>query len=250
MHIMLVNDDGIHAPGIRVLADAAIAAGHRVSVCAPAEERSAASHSITLRGGLKPERVEFYGAEIAYAVDGTPADCARLGLFLIPGVDAVLSGVNNGENLGGACVYSGTVAAAMEASMSGVPGMAVSYGAHNKHCYEATAKVAMKVLDWMMEHPLPRGQLYNLNVPDLPYEEIRGVVPAKLTPRYLESPNYRPVMAEDGMRYAYLHGESGVPQDDPEGDEAKYKAGFATITAVSWNMMAVGSAPDVSGISL
>ena len=104
MHLMLVNDDGIRAPGIRALCAAAVAAGHRVSVCAPDCERSAASHSITLRQGLRAERTDFPGAEVAYAVSGTPADCARLGLYLIPGVDAVISGVNNGSNLGGACI--------------------------------------------------------------------------------------------------------------------------------------------------
>ena len=78
MHLMLVNDDGIHAPGIRALCAAAKACGHRASVCAPDQERSAASHSITLRRPLHAQRVEFPGAEVAYAVDGLPADCARL----------------------------------------------------------------------------------------------------------------------------------------------------------------------------
>ena len=114
MHLMLVNDDGIHAPGIRALCDAAIAAGHKVSLCAPDRERSAASHAITLGAPIKARKIDFPGAEVAYAASGTPADCARLGLYLIPGVDAVLSGVNNGSNMGGACIYSGTVSAATE----------------------------------------------------------------------------------------------------------------------------------------
>ena len=116
MHLMLVNDDGIHAPGIRALCDAAVAAGHRVSICAPDRERSAASHSITLGKSLTARKIDYPGAEVAYAAGGTPADCARLGLYLIPGVDAVISGINNGSNMGGACIYSGTVAAATEAS--------------------------------------------------------------------------------------------------------------------------------------
>ena len=134
--------------------------------------------------------------------------------------------------------------------MSGVPAMAVSYGAYNKHCYDATAKVAVKMLDWMAEHPLPRGEVYNLNVPDLPYEELRGIAPATLTPRYLDAPNYRAVMAEDGMRYVYLAGESGVPLDDPEGDHMKSKAGYITLSVLTWNMLAAGSAPDVSDVTL
>ena len=125
MHLMLVNDDGIHAPGIRALCDAATAAGHRVSISAPDRERSAASHAISLADSLKAERIDYPGAGTAFVVNGTPADCARLGLFLIPDVDVVISGVNNGSNMGGACIYSGTVAAATEASMSGTPGLAV-----------------------------------------------------------------------------------------------------------------------------
>ena len=96
MHIMLTNDDGVHALGIRTLARVLSEAGHRVSVCAPDRERSAASHSITLRRALNVEKVEFPGAETAYAADDTPADCARLGLYLIPDVDLVISGINNG----------------------------------------------------------------------------------------------------------------------------------------------------------
>ena len=112
MHILLVNDDGIHAPGIRTLAQTLASRGHRVSVCAPDRERSAASHSITLREPVTAQRVDLPGAETAYAASGTPADCARLGLYLIPDAEMVISGINNGPNLGGACIYSGTVGAA------------------------------------------------------------------------------------------------------------------------------------------
>ena len=164
MHIMLTNDDGVHALGIRTLARVLSEAGHRVSVCAPDRERSAASHSITLRRALNVEKVEFPGAEIAYAADGTPADCARLGLYLIPDVDLVISGINNGSNLGGACVYSGTVGAAMEASMSGVPALASSIGAFDHSDYVPAARITLKVAEWMMEHPLARGEFYNLNM--------------------------------------------------------------------------------------
>ena len=109
MHILLTNDDGIHAEGLRALCDGLTAAGHRVSVCAPDRERSAASHSVTLNRPLKAVRVDFPGAVRAWAADGTPADCASLGVWLTDDdpVDLVVAGINWGMNLGGAGVYSG-----------------------------------------------------------------------------------------------------------------------------------------------
>ena len=250
MHLMLVNDDGIHAPGIRALCDAALAAGHRVSVCAPDCERSAASHAITIRGGMRAERIDFPGAETAYAASGTPADCARLGLYLIPGVDAVISGVNNGENQGGACVYSGTVGAAMEASMSGTPALAASLCAYNTHEYAAAAKLAVRVAEWMLAHPLPRGALYNLNVPALPYEEIRGVRAAKLASTYLDSPCYVETDTAEGRLYSYIHGVDSVAVNDPETDVMLTRAGYASLTQLTWDMRLNAPDPDPSDIEL
>ena len=250
MHLMLVNDDGIRAPGIRALCAAAVAAGHRVSVCAPDCERSAASHSITLRQGLRAERTDFPGAEVAYAVSGTPADCARLGLYLIPGVDTVISGVNNGSNLGGACIYSGTVGAAMEASMSGTPALAASLCAFNTDEYAAAAKLAVRVAEWMMDHPLPRGAIYNLNVPALPWEEIRGVKAALLSSTYLDSPNYVETRTEGGAAYSYAHGEDSVAVLDPDSDVPLTQAGYATLTKLTWDLRLNAPDPDVSGIVL
>ncbi|MGN0801618.1 MAG: 5'/3'-nucleotidase SurE [Candidatus Faecivicinus sp.] len=250
MHLMLVNDDGIHAPGIRALCDAALAAGHRVSVCAPDCERSAASHAITIRGGLRAERIDFPGAETAYAASGTPADCARLGLYLIPGVDAVISGVNNGENQGGACIYSGTVAAAMEASMSGTPALAASLCAYNTHEYAAAAKLAVRVAEWMLAHPLPRGALYNLNVPALPYEEIRGVRAAKLASTYLDSPRYVETDTAEGRLYSYIHGVDSVAVNGPETDVMLTRAGYASLTQLTWDLRLNAPDPDPSDIEL
>ena len=250
MHLLLVNDDGIHAPGLRALCDAAVAAGHRVSICAPHCERSAASHSITLREPLRAERVDYPGAEIAYAATGTPADCARLGLYLIPNVDAVLSGINNGSNLGGACIYSGTVGAATEASMSGAPALAVSQCGWNNHEYAAAGKIAMRVLDWMQSHPLARGAIYNLNIPELPYEEILGVRAVRLSPTYLDTPAYNEVIVDGETRYAYTHGTDFIPMTDLTGDVPTTHAGYATLSKLTWDLRLDADDPDVSDIQL
>ena len=244
MHLMLVNDDGVRAPGLRALCAAAAAAGHRVSVCAPSGEQSGASHSMSFRRRLRPERADVPGAEAAYAVDATPATCARFGLFLIPEVDFVLSGINDGANMGGACVYSGTVSAAIEASMSGAQAMAVSLCAPNGGDFEAAARVALRALEYAREHPLPRGCAYNLNVPALPYAQIRGVRAASVAPTYLDSPAYRP----DGEgAYLYEHGEEAFPL--PAGcDKRLTQEGWATLTKLTWNLQM--NAPDPDDLAL
>lgn len=249
MHIMLVNDDGIHAPGIQTLCRAAREAGHQVSVCAPDGERSAISHAITLSRLLNVVETEMEGAELALKVDGTPADCASLGLYLIPQVDMVISGINNGPNLGGAAVYSGTIAAAMEASMSGVPALAVSLCEWGWEDYLPAARVALRVAEWAREHPLPKGAVYSLNVPALPYGEIRGVRPAMLSPMFIGKPDFSRVETEAGVRYQFIGG-TDEPLDDPSYDTTKVGQGFATLTTLTWNLRLSGPDPDTSGIRL
>lgn len=245
MHLMLVNDDGYAAPGLRALATALAAAGHRVSVCAPEREQSGASHAMTFRLSLRPRPVEVAGAEAAVAVDASPATCARLGLFLFPEVDFVLSGINDGANMGGACVYSGTVSAAVEAAMSGAQSMAVSLRAPNGGAFEAAARVALRVLDYARSHPLPRGCCYNLNIPALPYEAIRGVRAAQVAPTYLDAPAYR--LAPDGA-YLYEHGEESAPLDDPRCDALLVRAGYAALSKLTWNLQM--NAPDPDDLTL
>lgn len=254
MHILLSNDDGIQAPGLRAMCLAAVAAGHRVSVCAPDRERSAASHGATLATPLHPRAVDFHPAAHAWAVDGTPADCARMGLFLLKGdpVDLVIAGINRGPNLGGACVYSGTIAAAMEAAMSNVPALAVSLCTERRDDgddYTPAARVAMRVADWMAHHPLPRGAIYSLNVPVLPYEAIRGIAPAHLSPMYLDDPRYQVSQDDMGICYYYCNGEF-PPMEDPAYDVVKIRQGIATITKLTWNFRLNGDDAEIAGIKL
>ena len=239
MHVLLTNDDGIHAPGIRALGEVFRAAGHRVSVCAPDRERSAASHSVTLTGRLHARETAVDWADRAWAVDGTPADCASLGLYLTrnDGVDLVIAGINRGMNLGGACIYSGTVAAAMEASMCGTPGLAVSLCTVNRapdDDYGPSARLALRVAAWALEHPLPLGVIYNLNVPLLPYGKLRGLVPGTLAPVFLDPPVYDE--ARDGDETCYIYG-SGQRRtfDDPLYDLVRVNEGYATLTKLTWD---------------
>lgn len=251
MYILLTNDDGVHAEGIRALCAGFVQAGHRVSVCAPDRERSAASHSVTLNKDLWAEPVAFPGAERAWQCGGTPADCASLGLWLCreDPVDMVVTGINFGMNLGGAAVYSGTVGAAMEASMCGKPALAASLcvkDGQGAADFAPAARLTVRVAEWAASHPLPLGCLYSLNVPPLPYDEIKGLTPARLAPVFLGVPSYRPV-GDNAYRFLY---NSPVPMEDPSGDVGLIGQGYATITKVTWDFRMNAPEDDMREIGL
>ena len=171
MHILLANDDGIDAIGIRLLLEAALARGHRVTMCAPAVQQSAASHRITLTEPIQmKERPMEHPNAKAYAISGTPVDCVRLGLLggLAEKPDMVLSGINNGYNAGVAVHYSGTVGAAMEGTLNRLPAMAVSID------YDATPQMIREMAEYVVQvaeryqaRPAVPGLMLNLNVPPL-----------------------------------------------------------------------------------
>lgn len=171
MKIMVTNDDGINAIGIRALAEAMQEIGE-VVVVAPDRERSAVGHSLTLHSPLRV----FELREGWFAVDGTPTDCVNMGIHsLLPfKPDLVVSGVNHGGNLGDDVTYSGTVAAAMEATLMGIPALAVSLATFGQSDnFKAAAQVAVRVARELMKNGLPEDTFLNLNVPNLPLESIK-----------------------------------------------------------------------------
>ena len=170
MNILVTNDDGINAPGIIALAAALQRIG-TVTVVAPDREMSAVGHALTLHHPLRVTQL----ADVRYAVDGTPTDCVNLGIhtLLSRKPDLVVSGINRGGNLAEDVTYSGTVSAAMEATLMGVPAIAVSLvtngpGTH----YGAAGEIAARIARQMMENNLPPDTFLNINVPDLPLEQI------------------------------------------------------------------------------
>ena len=238
MYILITNDDGIAAEGLRQLTRAAIQAGHRVCVCAPDRERSAASHSLSIVPALRVVETNVEGAP-GWAVDGTPVDCARLGVYLTRDdpPDLVISGINRGPNLGGACIYSGTVNAAMEASMAGRPAMAASLNSFRQKDYSAAAAITLKVATWALEHPLPQGVMYNLNVPDLPLSEIRGVRSTQvLAPEYLTEARYEDFVSEYGHHYYFLTDGENRQKYPDDSDEVLVRNGWATVSALTWDI--------------
>jgi len=174
MRILLTNDDGIHAPGLALLEKIARQLSDDVTVCAPAEEQSGAGHSLTLH---MPVRLQQFG-DRRFAVTGTPTDAVNLALrrlFDTP-PDILISGINFGENLADDVTYSGTISAAMEGALAGIPAIALSQSLRDRgYGYAAAEAWAAKVLGPLLELPMARRTVINVNFPPLPADEVQGI---------------------------------------------------------------------------
>jgi 5'-nucleotidase len=176
MKILLVNDDGIHAPGLHAAWRALNEAGHEVFVCVPDQPRSAVSHAITMHKPLRIQRVETADG-VAHACNGMPADCVPLalrGLMKVP-PDLIVSGINFGENLGDDVVYSGTVAGAMEGTLSGLPSMAISLCTWENPLWEGAAQMCAQLAPKIAALQLPADTFVNVNVPNVMPEDLKGI---------------------------------------------------------------------------
>lgn len=172
--ILITNDDGVNSPGIRTLHEALKGRANSY-VVAPDRERSAASHSLTIHRPLKVERLD----DRVYSVSGTPTDCVAIGVgkILPERPSLIVSGINRGANLGDDITYSGTVSAAMEGTILNIPSFAVSLvveGEGRLH-FETAAGIALEVAEYVMDNSLPYDTLLNVNVPNVPRDEINGV---------------------------------------------------------------------------
>ena len=229
MELLVSNDDGIDSPGIQALARGLEALG-RVWVVAPESERSAQSHALTMH---KPLRAAKRG-ERQWAVSGTPADCVYFALHhVMPDAPkVVVSGINNGSNLGNDVFYSGTVAAAMEACFQGVTGVAVSLhkqpGDTVRH-WETAVAVALRVVGHVVANELPRRMVFNVNVPNVPLEDLKGLLAAVLGER-----RYAPLVSlrtdPRGREYFWIGGEHEEFVDVPGSDGPAVEQGWATVT--------------------
>lgn len=180
VHILLTNDDGIGAQGLKSLKEAVAHLG-RITIVAPERQQSGSSHALTLDNPLRINRID----EDTIAVDGTPTDCVLLAMRgLIDGrPDLLISGINHGPNLGDDVTYSGTVAAAFEGTLLGLPSIAISLCSWTELRFEAAKQFAAEIASKVIEHGLPPGTLLNVNVPCLEPEEIKGVRITKLGKR-------------------------------------------------------------------
>ncbi|HEX7509388.1 MAG TPA: 5'/3'-nucleotidase SurE [Polyangia bacterium] len=230
--ILLSNDDGVRALGIQALAGALADVGE-VILAAPDRERSAASHSISLDHPLRVERV----APNAYAIDGTPVDCVYLALHhLVPRTpDLCLSGINNGFNLGSDVFYSGTVGAALEASLRGVPAMAISLERQNPQDFSHAAGFARELVRDILargKDAIEPGTLLNVNLPSGP---VRGLRPTSLGRRiYRDQVDVRQDLR--GRNYYWIGGPEEKGADVPGSDCTAVQEGLVSVTAIGLDL--------------
>jgi len=221
LNILVSNDDGITSEGIEALADILEALGN-VYVVAPDRERSASGHSLTLNHPLRVEEIK----KNYLAVDGTPTDCVNLAMngLLAKKPDIVVSGINKGANMGDDITYSGTVAAAIEGTLLGVPAIAVSLASRNHQEFSAAADFSKKVVKFVLENGIPKDTLLNINVPNIEPDKIKG---------------YR--VTRQGKR---IYGDTIVEKTDPRGRKYYWvggdNLGFENIENSDFNAVAEG----------
>ncbi len=217
LRIIISNDDGVYAPGINALAKELDEIAD-IRVVAPDRNRSGASHSLTLSHPLRVSELD----NGFRSVEGTPSDCVHLaltGLFDEP-FDIVVSGINEGANLGDDVLYSGTVAAAMEGRFLGYPAIAISLvGEHSKN-YETAAIIARHMVEYLQEAPLPPATILNVNVPDVHYKDIKGFAVTKLGTRHLAEP----VIKRDDPRGKPIYWIGPVGKIDDAGQTTDFHA--------------------------
>jgi 5'-nucleotidase len=214
MRILLSNDDGYFAPGLAALAEAVRQIAH-IDVVAPERDRSGASNSLTLSRPLRMQRA----ASGFYYVDGTPTDCVHLAItgLLTQEPDMVVSGINHGANLGDDVIYSGTVAAAMEGRFLGLPAIAVSLVGREGRHFTTAAQVVLNLLDKLKNHPLPTDTILNVNVPDVPYEQLSGFEATRLGHRHKAEPVIK--SADPHGNAIYWVGPPGAEADAGSGTD-------------------------------
>lgn len=230
--ILISNDDGVYSEGLRFLARRLKQIG-RIVIVAPDQERSAASHALTLHRPLRVKKI----SQDVYAVDGTPTDCINLGIneILKQKPDVIISGINHGANLGDDVHYSGTVSAALEGGIIGVPSIAISVVARERFRFEAATEFAVRLVKKILRDGLPKGIILNVNVPNVQPSLIKGYEITAQGKR-----NYGNIIVEKfdprGRRYYWIGGDETGFEDIPHTDCNAVLANRISITPLRVNM--------------
>jgi 5'-nucleotidase len=232
IEILVTNDDGIQAEGIRTLAKAMETLG-RVTIMAPDREQSATSHALTLHRPLRIRKI----SERELSVDGTPTDAVLLGVhgFLKERPALVVSGINHGPNMGNDVLYSGTVAAASEGTFLGIPSIAMSLATWGPADFGPSARVARILVAHLLRMGLPPKTCLNVNVPPIPWEEIKGIRVTRLGKRV-----YRDVIVEKtdprGKLYYWIGGEEPTWENDDTSDFTAVERGYVSVTPLTFEL--------------
>ncbi len=248
--ILISNDDGIYAPGIQAMYEAVKDLGE-VTVVAPAGEQSAVGHAITLSDPIKAKPISRPDGFRGYAVGGTPADCVKLAVCaLLPKPpDLVLSGINLGPNTGISVIYSGTVSAATEGVILGIPSVAISLGSYQKPRWDVAARVARQIAQHVLRVGLPPDTLLNVNVPNLPAKQIRGYRTTLMgRSRFVEKFDRR--TDPQGNVYYWMDGELELLGDEGETDIIAVREGFVSLTPIWFDLTHRAALPAVQAWKL
>ncbi len=246
--LLISNDDGIFALGVRTLANTLAAAGYEITVVCPDRERSATGHGLTLHQPIRADVVDslFHPSVTAWSCSGTPSDCIKLALSAILATkpDFVLAGINHGSNLGTDVLYSGTVSAAMEGTIEGIPSIAFSLADYTSKEFQTAADFARTLVEKLIHNPLPQASLLNVNVPPVKAAEIAGVaITRQGVRRYLE--HFEKRLDPRGKTYYWLAGEIIEEIEQPENlflpdgiatDVQAIRDNYITITPLQYNL--------------
>ncbi len=237
--ILVTNDDGITAPGIRALVEAVKPFG-RIVIVAPDRPQSGMGHAITVNKPLRLSRSLEYGDLEAYSCSGTPVDCVKLAIYevLKASPDLIVSGVNHGSNCSTNVLYSGTMSAAVEGAIEGVPSIGFSLLDHSVEAdFSASVKVARRVVEQVLENGMPEGVCFNVNIPKLPYELIRGLKVCRQAKAFWED-NFETRKDPFGREYYWLTGEFKNYDGSEETDVWALDHDYVSLVPVQFDMTA------------
>jgi 5'-nucleotidase len=246
MNILISNDDGIYAPGVRALAEALSDTEHRITVVCPDRERSATGHALTLQEPLRVEQISgVYPSNIeAWACSGTPSDTVKLALDALLGdrPDLVLSGINRGANLGTDVLYSGTVSAAMEGVLEDIPSIAFSLTSFSHLDFSAAANFAKKMVNAIAAYPLEEAILLNVNIPAIPEADICGAVVTRLGIRRYKD-LFEKRIDPRGKIYYWLSGVVVEEEAAADTDIQAIRDNYITITPLKYDLTLASAMP-------
>lgn len=234
LNILISNDDGIYSKGIYELAKALKSLG-KIFVVAPDKEQSATGHAITMHQPLRSKKINFFDTDIdAWWVSGTPADCIKLGIETLIGVkpDLIVSGINNGENLGTDIIYSGTVSAALEGSIFNIPAFAVSYAKYGEADFSKAAEYALQIIKQSLNYKIPKGIILNINIPDLSsVKKVKGIKITEVGVKKYKN-NFEERKDPRGNSYYWLAGELIDSEIGENTDINAVRNGYISITPI------------------
>ncbi len=238
MKILLSNDDGINAPGLHALHERLQDIGE-VTVVAPEFEQSAVGHAITIADPLRVREVRKNGQVFGYAVNGTPADCVKIGLKALfdNTPDVLVSGINLGPNVATNIIYSGTVSAATEGTLLGVPSIAISLNTFIKPDFSAAVEISIDIIGKTVEKSLPKGTLLNVNIPAVKKNEIKGIRVCRQSDCVFQV-SFDKRSDLRGINYYWQGGHMDFAEPDQYADIHALEKGYITITPIQYDQAA------------